>query len=196
MKRLLYLLTCIALAACLSACSSKDNASSKTSTGDLPSESSVIESSDISSTNISELSNESSIESLDENSSTELSVTENSDESSVPESESAYDQLNKNERELVDAFFKGIGYFKNPASVRLVYAYSNNSWDTDLKEWDISVIAQNGFGGSTETDLELKEDGTMTKPIMNHVRMPNETKYRLELLNQAIAEYTKEKYAL
>lgn len=61
---------------------------------------------------------------------------------------------------------------------------------------NISAIAQNSFGGNTETDLELKEDGTMTKPLLDHVRILNDSKYRLDLLSKAIAEYVKEKYAL
>lgn len=196
MKRSLCLLTCITLAICFSACSEKDNESLKTSTANLPSESSVQESSSDSSIDINELHDESLTESSYGDAPVESSFEEGDSEPSTIESERAYDQLNKNEQELIDAFFKGIGYFKNPASVRLVYAHSNNSWDTEFKEWDISVIAQNSFGGNTETDLELKEDGTMTKPLVDHVRIPNDSKYRLDLLNKAIAEYVKEKYAL
>lgn len=193
MKKSLLFFICISLLViCFSACNSKSNISSEPSIADIPDDTSVLESSMNSSNDLNELSDGTSAESSE----TELSIEaiEDSNNSLTSSSERAYDKLNNNERELADAFFKGLGYFKNPASVRLVYAHSNNSLNT--KEWDISVIAQNSFGGNTETDLELKEDGTMTTPLVNHVRIPNESKYRLELLNQAISEYTSDKYAL
>lgn len=55
---------------------------------------------------------------------------------------SAYDQLNKDEKDFVDAILPIMNRFKNPSSVRF------NAIGSLLNDYIFEVAAQNGFGGT------------------------------------------------
>lgn len=98
---------------------------------------------------------------------------------------SAYDRLDEDEKELVDALLAGIDKFYDPGSVSLKYAYHHGTGDS----WAITVSAQNQMGGYSEKDYNLYEDGRLEEPVFNHVRMPGNY-YDLDLVNEAIKECT------
>lgn len=98
---------------------------------------------------------------------------------------SAYDRLDANEKELVDAFVAVVDCFYNAGSTSLKYAYHHS---TD-NSWAITVSAQNQMGGYSEKDYNLYADGRIEEPILNHVRMSGDY-YDLSLVNEAIKELT------
>lgn len=99
----------------------------------------------------------------------------------------AYERLSERDRELTDVFFRCVGQFKNPSSVSITFAYYNKVTDS----WSISVRAQNSMGGYTEEDYDLDRNGKITKPIFDHIKTGLDGRYNLELINEAIADYTK-----
>lgn len=99
----------------------------------------------------------------------------------------AYERLSDRDRELTDVFFRCVGQFKNPSSVSITYAYYNSVTDS----WSISVRAQNSMGGYTEEDYDLDRNGKITKPIFDHIKTGLDGRYNLDLINEAIADYTR-----
>lgn len=95
---------------------------------------------------------------------------------------SAYDQLDTTCKDLVDKVVAGIDMFYDPSSVSLSYAYLSASGS-----WNITVRAHNQLGGYSEQDYDVKPDGSIEKPLMNHVKI--ESIENLNLVNEAIQEF-------
>lgn len=103
----------------------------------------------------------------------------------------AYERLTDKERELTDALFRSLDQFVNPSSIRLTFA---KPYFTEDGKWEISVIGENKVGGNLEKDFDLESDGTLTEPIINHVKIGVKEYYRLDLINEVISDYVKNNY--
>ncbi len=103
----------------------------------------------------------------------------------------AYERLTDKERELTDALFRSLDQFVNPSSIRLTFA---KPYFNEDGKWEISVIGENKVGGNLEKDFDLESDGTLTEPIINHVKIGVKEYYRLDLINEVISDYVKNNY--
>lgn len=98
----------------------------------------------------------------------------------------AYDLLNDKEREFVDAFITKIGAFKNPNSVQIMGIQFIPGDDIE-DFWTIKVNAQNGFGG-TSTSVYFFNKTHGFNEVDSLYFTSSDPEYRLDLVNQAIAE--------
>ena len=103
----------------------------------------------------------------------------------------AYERLTDEEKELTDALFRSLDQFVNPSSIRLTFA---KPYFNEDGKWEISVIGENKVGGNLEKDFDLESDGTLTEPIINHVKIGVKEYYRLDLINEVISDYVKNNY--
>lgn len=96
---------------------------------------------------------------------------------------SAYEQLDDDDKALIDAFVVASDNFYNPQSASFKYVYRSATGDC----WNITVSAQNQMGGYSEQDYTLYNDGKIEEPILSHIDMPGAND-NLDMLNAAIAE--------
>ena len=104
---------------------------------------------------------------------------------------SAYDRLDKEEKEFADVFISNaIHYFKNPDSVviRKISPKIEGSSTTGGDFWQIEVSSENGFGGTTVQQIFLSVNGTKVVNGGQGEFLLEDDSYDCNLITRAIQE--------
>jgi len=101
----------------------------------------------------------------------------------------AYEKLSDDEKAFVDCFVSNIYIFNNPESVVVngIGFISTDDDDSVDDFWEVEVSAKNNLG-QTSTDYFLLSPSVFTKSDIAGLVSGYDPNYRLDLINEAIAE--------